>query len=57
MVSNQWGIEAISFCEAVGSRVTCSPIPNGSDEDWLCYTENMKLFVDQAIAVGFKIDG
>lgn len=46
-----------SDCRSVGSRVTCSPIPSDSDEDWLFLSEDIHGFVHAAEQIGFEAGG
>ena len=41
----------------VGSRVTCSPPPTDTDEDWLCLAHDVVQFVEAAEAEGFTQGG
>jgi hypothetical protein len=50
--------EGVILCScAVGSRVTCVPTPIDTDDDHLCLVSDIKEFVDQALELGFYIDG
>ena len=42
---------------AVGSRVTCNPPPEDSDEDWLFLTNSMLQFLSAAEQNGFSVGG
>lgn len=44
---------------AVGSRVTCSPPPTGTDQDWLVFVgeDDWQQFADQLLANGWKVGG
>lgn len=41
------------MCIPVGSRVTCSPPPTDTDEDWLCYVKDIDVFIEMAIKMGY----
>lgn len=42
---------------ATGSRVIVSPMPEGRDEDWIVYVENLDAALALLRADGFKVEG
>jgi len=42
---------------AVGSRVTCSPEPVGTDQDWLVLSEDITSFTNDMLSNGWNVDG
>ena len=40
-----------------GSRVIVSPMPEGRDEDWIVYVENLDAALALLRADGFKVEG
>jgi len=45
------------FTAPVGSRVTCSPAPEDTDEDWLCLALDLTSFVEAAKLEGYSFGG
>ena len=41
----------------VGSRVTCSPPPLDTDEDWLCLARDLTQFVETSKQEGYTMGG
>jgi len=49
-------MDKVIKCEYVGSRVTCKPPPNDTDEDVLVLTDNIKELIHDCDGVGFEIN-
>ncbi len=57
IADDPWFIDASWIVERVGSRVTCSPAPTDTDEDFLCLVPEKDGGLEALSAHGFKQDG